>query len=123
MQVNCVWENNNNKLGGLRAQFIVHTIKRLEEQIQRDVYVGKLIYVGNEHSDYYMMSLQQKITSIEKFTSLGKLSAQFCRDPGFQIINGIQSYGDHVMDEGECVVKRQQPRREKESYWITDQPW
>ena len=50
MQVNCVWENNNNKLGGLRAQFIVHTIKRLEEQIQRDVYVGKLIYVGNEHS-------------------------------------------------------------------------
>ena len=50
MQVNCVWENNNNKLGGLWAQFIVHTIKRLEEQIQRDVYVGKLIYVGNEHN-------------------------------------------------------------------------
>ena len=69
-----------------------------------------------------MMSLRQKITSIEKFTSLGKLSAQFCPDPGFQIINGIQSYGDHVMDDGECVVKSQQPRKEKESDWITDQP-
>ena len=50
MQVNCVMENNNNKLGGLRSQSIVHTIKRLEEQIQDDVYVGKLIYVGNEHN-------------------------------------------------------------------------
>ena len=70
-----------------------------------------------------MMSLQQKITSIERFTSLGKLSAQNCRDAGFQIINGIQSYGDNVMDDGKCVVKRQQPRKEKESYWITDQPW
>ena len=70
-----------------------------------------------------MMSLRQKITSIEKFTSLGKLSTQLCRDAGFQIINGIQSYGDHGMDDGECVVKRQQRRKEKESYWITDQPW
>ena len=69
------------------------------------------------------MSLRQKITCIEKFTSLGKLSAQLCRDAGFQIINGIQSYGDHVMDDGECVVKSQQPRKEKESDWITDQPW
>ena len=60
-----------------------------------------------------MMSLRQKITSIEKFTSFGKLSAQLCRDAGFQIINGIQSYGDHVMGDGECVVKRQQPRKEK----------
>ena len=74
-------------------------------------------------TDYYMMSLRQKITSIEKFTSLGKLSGQLCRDAGFQIINGIQSYGDHVMDDGECVVKSQQPRKEKESDWITDQPW
>ena len=51
MQVNCVWENNNNKLGGLRAQSIVHTIERLKEQIQDKVfYVGKLIYIGNEHN-------------------------------------------------------------------------
>ena len=69
-----------------------------------------------------MMSLRQKITSIEKFTSLGKLSAQLCRDAGFQLINGIQSYGDHVMDDGECVVKRQQAKKEKESDCITDQP-
>ena len=69
-----------------------------------------------------MMSLRQKITSIEKFTSFGKLSAQLCRDAGFQIINGIQSYGDHVMDDGECVVKSQQRRKEKESDWITNQP-
>ena len=123
MEVNCVMENNNNKLGGLRAQSIVHTIKRLEEQIQHDVYVGKLIYVGNEHNGLLHVSVRQKITSIEKFTSLGKLSAQLCRDPGFQIMNGIQSYGDHVMDDGECVVQRQQPRKEKESDWITDQPW
>ena len=74
-------------------------------------------------TDLYMMSLRQKITSIEKFTSLGKLSAQLWGDAGFQIINGIQSYGDHVMDDGECVVKRQQPRKEKKSDWITDQPW
>ena len=74
-------------------------------------------------TDYYMMSLRQKITSIEKFTSLGKLSAQLCRDAGFQIINGIQSYGDHVMHDGECVVKSQQAIKEKESDWITDQPW
>ena len=62
-------------------------------------------------TDYYMMSLRQNITSIEKFTSLGILSAQLCRDAGFQIINGIHSYGDHVMDDGECVVKRKQPRK------------
>ena len=49
MQVYCVWANNNN-LGALRAQSILHTIKRLEEQNQHDVYVGKLIYVGNEHN-------------------------------------------------------------------------
>ena len=65
----------------------------------------------------------KRLPSIEKFTSLGKLSAQLCRDAGFQIINGIQSYGDHVMDDEECVVKRQQPRKEKKSDWITDQPW
>ena len=60
-----------------------------------------------------MMSLRQKITSIEKVTSFGKLSAQLWRDEGSQIINGIQTYGDHVRDDGECVVKRQQPRKEK----------
>ena len=60
-----------------------------------------------------MMSLRQKFISIENFTSLGKLSAQLCGDAGFQIINGIQSYGDHVMDDGECVLKKQQPRKEK----------
>ena len=79
--------------------------------------------LGISTTDYYMMSLRQKITSIEKFTSFGKLSEQLSLDAGFQIINGIQLYGDHVMDDGECVVKRQQPRKEKESYWITDQPW
>ena len=70
-----------------------------------------------------MMSLRQKITSSVKFTLLGKLSAQLCRDAEFQIISGIQSYGDHVMDDGESLVKRQQPRKKKESDWITDQPW
>ena len=45
-----VFGQNNNKLRGLRAQSIVHTIKRLEEQIQHDVYVGKLMYVGNKHN-------------------------------------------------------------------------
>ena len=79
--------------------------------------------LGISTTYYYMMSLRQKITSIEKFTSHGKLSAQLCRDAGFQIINGIQSYGDHVMDDGECVVKSEQRRKEKESDWITDQPW
>ena len=79
--------------------------------------------LGITSTDYYMMSLRQKNTSIKNFTSLGKLSAQLYRDAGFQIINGIQSYGDHGMDDGECVVKRQQPRKEKESYWITDQLW
>ena len=65
----------------------------------------------------------KRLPSIEKFPSLGKLSAQLCRDAGFQIINGIQSYGDHVMDDEECVVQRQQSRKEKKSDWITDQPW
>ena len=60
-----------------------------------------------------MMSLRQKITSIEKFTSLGKLPAQLCRGAGMQIINGIQSHMDHVMDDAECVIKRQQRRKEK----------
>ena len=50
MQVKCVWANKNNNLRGLRAQSIVRTIKRLEEQIQHDVYFGKLIYVGNDHN-------------------------------------------------------------------------
>ena len=54
-------------------------------------------------TDYYMMSLRQKITSIEKFTPLGKLSAQLCCDAGFQIINGIQSYGDHVMHDADVL--------------------
>ena len=73
-------------------------------------------------ADYYMMSLRQKIASIEKFTSLGKLSAQLCRDAGFQIIYGIQSYGDHVMHDAECVLKRQETKKEQESDWIRDQP-
>ena len=54
--------------------------------------------LGMSTTDYYMSSLRQKITSIEKFTSLGKLSAQLCCDAGFQIINGIQSYGDYVLE-------------------------
>ena len=29
MQVYCVWEQNNNKLRGLRAQSIVHTIDQI----------------------------------------------------------------------------------------------
>ena len=70
-----------------------------------------------------MMSRRQKITSIKKFPSLGKLSAQLCRGAGLQIINGIQSYGAYVMDDGECFVKRQQPRKEKKRDWLTDQPW
>ena len=69
------------------------------------------------------MNLPQNITSIETFTSPGKLSAQPCRDARFQILKGIQSYGDHVMDDAESVVKRQQPRKEKKSDWIRDQPW
>ena len=73
-------------------------------------------------TDYYMMSLRQKITSIEKITSLGKLSAQLCCDAGFHIINGIQSYGDHVIDDVECVLKREETKKEKESDWIRDQP-
>ena len=32
-----VFKQNNNKLRGLQAQFIVHTIQRLEEQIQDHV--------------------------------------------------------------------------------------
>ena len=66
-------------------------------------------------TDYYMMSLRQKITSIKKFASLGKLSAQLCWDGGLQIINGIQSYGDHVIDDAECVLKRQETEKKKES--------
>ena len=54
-------------------------------------------------TDYYMMSLRQTITSIEKFSSLGKLSAQLCCDAGFQIINGIQLYGDQVMDDADVL--------------------
>ena len=69
-----------------------------------------------------MMSLRQKIASIEKFTSLGKLSPLLCFDAGFQMINGIQSYGDHVIDDAECVVKRQETKKEKESNWIRYQP-
>ena len=33
----CIVFGQNNKLGGLQAQSIVHTIERLEEQIQDDV--------------------------------------------------------------------------------------
>ena len=73
--------------------------------------------------DYYMISLRQKITSNEKVTSLGKLSPLLCWNGGFQIINGIQSYGDHVMDDVECVLKREETKKEKESDWIRDQPW
>ena len=40
-------------------------------------------------TDYYMMSQRQNITSIEKFTSLGKLSAQLCLHAGFQLLSGI----------------------------------
>ena len=69
------------------------------------------------------MNLRQNITSIEKFTALGKLSAQLCRDARFQILKGIQSYGNHVMEDAECVVKRLQPRKEKKSDWTRDQPW
>ena len=54
-------------------------------------------------TDYYMMSLRQTITSIEKFSSLGKLSAQLCCDAGFQMINGIQLYGDQVMDDADVL--------------------
>ena len=74
-------------------------------------------------TDYCMMSLRQKITSIEKITSLGKLSEQLCCDAGFHIINGIQSYGDHVIDDAECVLKREETKKEKERDWIRDQPW
>ena len=73
-------------------------------------------------NDYYMMSVRQKITSIEKFTSISKLSAQLCCDAGFQIINSIQSYGDHVIDDAECVLKRQETKKKKESDWIRYQP-
>ena len=45
-----VFGQNNKKLRGLRAQS-VHTIERWQNQIQEDVqYVGKLIYIGNEHN-------------------------------------------------------------------------
>ena len=47
----CIVFGRNNKLRGLRAQSIEHTIERLEEQMQDDLYyVGKLIYTGNEHN-------------------------------------------------------------------------
>ena len=49
-------------------------------------------------TDHYMMSLRKKITSIEKFPSLGKLSAQLCYDAGFHIINDIRLYGDYVIE-------------------------
>ena len=45
-------------------------------------------------TDYYVMSLQQHITSIKKF-----------------------------MANEECGVKRLQPRKEKKSDWIRDQQW
>ena len=45
-----VFKQNNNKLRVLRAQSTVHTIETLEDQIQDDLYVGKLIYIGNEHN-------------------------------------------------------------------------
>ena len=51
--------------------------------------LGNWSILGMSTTDYYMMSLRQNITSIEKFTSLGKLSAQLCPDAGFQILNGI----------------------------------
>ena len=85
--------------------------------------LGTSSLFGMSTTDYYMMSLRQKITSIEKFTSLGKLSAQLCCDAAFHIINGIQSYGDHVIDDAECVLKREETQKEKESDWIRDQPW
>ena len=75
--------------------------------------LGNISILGMTTTDYYMISLRQKITSIKKFTSLGKLSEQLCRDAGFQIITGIKSYGVQVMDDGDYVVKRQQPRMEK----------
>ena len=78
--------------------------------------------LGMSTTDYYMMSLRQKITSNEKFTSLGKLSPLLCCDAGFQIINGIQSYGDHGIDDVKCVVKRQEIKKEKERNWIRYQP-
>ena len=84
--------------------------------------LGSGSILGMSITDYYMMSRRQKIKSMEKFTSLGKLSPQLRPDEGFQIINGIRSYGAHVMDDAECVEKRQQPRKEKESDWIGDQP-
>ena len=71
--------------------------------------LGNISILGMSTTDYYMMSLRQKIKSIEKFTSLGKLSAQLCRDAAFRIITGIKLYGDQVMDDGECVAKRQRP--------------
>ena len=77
--------------------------------------LGNLSILGMSTTDYYMMSLRQKITSIETFTSLGKLSAQLSCDAGFQIINGIRSYGDHVIDDAECVLKRQETKKKKES--------
>ena len=45
--------------------------------------LGNRSILGMSKTDYYIMSLRQKITSIEKVTSLGKLSAQLCRDAVF----------------------------------------
>ena len=51
--------------------------------------MGNWSILGISTTDYYMMTLRQNITNIEKFTSLGKLSAQLCGDAGFEILNGI----------------------------------
>ena len=64
-------------------------------------------------NDYYTIALRQNIKSIEKPTSLGKLSAQLRSDAGFQTLKSIQSYGDHVMEDAKCAVKRLQPKKEK----------
>ena len=51
--------------------------------------LGNRSILGMSTTDYYMRSPRQNITSIENFTSLCKSSAQFCRNAGFQILNGI----------------------------------
>ena len=77
--------------------------------------LGNCSILGMSTTDYYMMSLRQKTTSIEKFTSLGKISAQLCRGAGFQIIKGIQSYGAQLMDDAECVLKGNNLERKRKS--------
>ena len=79
--------------------------------------------MGMSKTDYYMMSLRENITRIEEFTSVGTLSAQSCCYAGLQIINCIQSYGDQVMEDAQCVVKELQPRKKRKSDWIIDQLW